>query len=152
MYGEIINKKLFCKRTSAVRGVAPKKNESEAECHWGGRGNIDLSDDNNIILCVCYWSLVPGLCPNYKVVEFQPWTVTPPKPRLHHLLLHSYYWPALPSPPAVRCPSGGGGQPPTAYTPPPPKSVFYPQRIIHTHKYVCLKLCAFSHEPKNCRR
>ena len=36
--------------TSAEQGVVPKKNESEYECHLGGRGNINLSGDNNIIL------------------------------------------------------------------------------------------------------
>ena len=55
---------------------------------------------------MCYWSLVRGVWPDYEVVEFQPWTVTPPKPWLCSLLLHSYSWPAPPSPPAVRCHSG----------------------------------------------
>ena len=59
-------------------------------------------------MCVCYWSLVCGVCPYYEVVEFLTRTVTPPKPRLHRLLLYSYSWPAPPSPPAVQCPSGGG--------------------------------------------
>ena len=47
---------------------------------------------NNIYLCVCvcYWAPVRVVCPNHEVVELQPWTVTPPKPRLRRLLLHSY--------------------------------------------------------------
>ena len=60
-----------------------------------------------IILYVCYWPPVSGVCRNDEVVEFQPRTVTPPKPRPLLLLLHICYWPAPPSPPAIRCPSGG---------------------------------------------
>ena len=28
-------------------------------------------------MCVCNWTLVRWVCPNYEVVEFQPLTVTP---------------------------------------------------------------------------
>ena len=37
---------------------------------------------NVIYLCVCCWTPVRGVCPNYEMVEFQPQTVTPPEPRL----------------------------------------------------------------------
>ena len=60
------------------------------------------------LTCVCYYPPVRGVCPNYEVVEFQPRTVTPLKPRLCCLLLRIYYWPAPPYPPVVWCPSGGG--------------------------------------------
>ena len=42
-------------------------------------------------VCVCDLPLILGVCLNYEVVEFQPRTVTPLKPRLRCLLLHSYY-------------------------------------------------------------
>ena len=67
-----------------------------------GGGTIDdLCSDNIIIfivthiyvcvcVCVCYWPPVRGVCPNYEVLDFQPWTVTPPKLRILCLLLHIY--------------------------------------------------------------
>ena len=74
-------------------------------------------------VCLCYRPLVYRVCPNYELVEFQPQTMIPPKPRLCHLLLHSYSWLAPPSPPSFWCPYLGGQPHPTP-TPPPPTSVF----------------------------
>ena len=59
-------------------------------------------------VCLCYRPLVYGVCSNYELVEFQPHTVIPPKPRLCHLLLHRYYWFSLPSPPSFWCTCLGG--------------------------------------------
>ena len=48
---------------------------------------------------------------------FQPWTVTPPKPRLCCLLLYSLLLESSPPPPPdFGCPYGGG----TTFSPPPP--------------------------------
>ena len=58
------------------------------------------------------------MCPNYEVVEFQLQTVNPLEPRFCCLLLRIYSFTALPSLPAVRCPSGGG-------TPLLPRHPFY---------------------------
>ena len=33
-------------------------------------------------VCVCFRPPDRGVCPNYEVVELQPWTGTPPEPRL----------------------------------------------------------------------
>ena len=57
--------------------------------------------------CVLCRLPVYEVCPNYEVVEFQLWTVTPPEPRLCRLLLHIYTFPASPSIPTAWCPSGG---------------------------------------------
>ena len=49
-----------------------------------------------LCVCVCNRPTVRGVCTKYEVVDYQPRTVTPLKPRLHWLLLHSYFWPSLP--------------------------------------------------------
>ena len=41
-------------------------------------------------VCVCYWPPVRGVCPNYEVVQFEPWTVNPPEYWLRRLLLRIY--------------------------------------------------------------
>ena len=64
-----------------------------------------------VFVCMCYRPPVRGVCPNYEVVEFQPWKVTHPQPRICCLLLHIYTFPAPPSIPIVLCPYGGGGIP-----------------------------------------
>ena len=65
--------------------------------------SVFRSVDNQIfinkLMCVymCYRPPVHEVCPNYEVVEFQPWKVTPPEPRIYCLLLRIYTCPALPS-------------------------------------------------------
>ena len=98
-------------------------------------GSININIYVCVCVCVCNCLPVRGVCPNYEVMEFQPQTLTPPKPSIRLLLLHSYYLLVLPSPPVVRCPSGGGQPPPTPTplpdpTPPPPTFVLSPHRII----------------------
>ena len=41
-------------------------------------------------VCVCYRPPVRVVYPNYGVVDFQPWTVTPLEPRLCRLLSRIY--------------------------------------------------------------
>ena len=57
---------------------------------------------------VCYRPPVCGVCPNYEVVEFQNFTVTPPEYRLCPLVLRIYYCPTSPSLPAIQCTSRVG--------------------------------------------
>ena len=64
-------------------------------------------------MCVCYWQLVCGVFPNYEVVDFQPRTVTPPEPRLRHLLLCIYSLPAPPCPPLLSSDVLPGGADPS---------------------------------------
>ena len=61
-----------------------------------------------VCVCVCYLAPFCGVCPNYEVVEFKPFTVNPPEPRLCRLLLHIYNCPARPSLPTDWCHSGVG--------------------------------------------
>ena len=75
-----------------------------------------------ICVCMCYWPTVRGLCPNYYVVEFQPWTLIPLQ-----LGYVAYCYIAILDPPRpLLLPTNvrpGGGQPPPAPTPPPPMSI-----------------------------
>ena len=50
VYAKIINKRSFTNALLRFGISLLKKYESEAECHWSSRGNINLSDDKNITL------------------------------------------------------------------------------------------------------
>ena len=87
---------------------------------------------------MCYWPPVCGLFLNYKVVEFQPRTVTPPKNQALSLIVTNLFLTHLPSPPSVRFTSDGG-------------SPLLPQHPLH-RRPTCFHTGSSAHPGVTCLR